>query len=552
MQPSTMAQRQTHMVATPRRSAIAVLLSSLLLTSCSGTGPGSAVPVVPSDASDSLAGPLWPTPIGEEPGWQRLPDAPLSPRHDTLGVYVDGVVLELGGSDTTVSGGPYSPPELRDGAALDLSTRTWRPIVTAPWAPAESAAHAVVGDRVLLARNGSGAWLVYDSGDDTWSRVPAPPMEVPQPTMAVLGQRVFVLDKYVVESPAPVQVLDLATNTWSALPASKHQPAIDDRTVVGTGTGLVVMGGDLSPRQAGKHRQPALAEIWDGSRWRRFQSDHAAGLAWHWTGQRVISTYRATKRDSARGGLHEFRASAFDPATGEWEQLPWLPPRQSGLLEETWAYGYGPRVLSQGYLYDDRNGESRPIEDPSDWSSRTQVLTDNAIVLFGGARPKDGQEPSRVTQLDLTNEAWLLPTGVDSKPRGLAAKDQAASQQAGNSISASELAKAVALACEEVHSKEATISSATVTASSGKVLDANTGHRCTSGRLLNIKLIGSFPHTVTTGHPVRPGEQPPDFTVRAVLITADARTGLACLIGVQTGERGQPAPRPNATVLDIN
>lgn len=505
-----------------------------------------------SGASDSLAGSASPTSIGNEPGWQHLPDPPLSPRHDTLGVNIDGVVLALGGSDATTSGGPYRPPELRDGAALDLSTRTWRPIATAPWAPAESAAHIVVGDRVLLARNGRGAWLAYDSSDDTWSSVPAPPMDVPQPTMAVLGQRVFVLDKYVGESPAPVQVLDLATNTWSALPASTHRPAIDDRTVVATDTGLVVMGGDLSPRHAGKDRQPALAEIWDGSRWRRFQSDHAAGLDWHWTGQRVISTYRATKRDSARGGLHEFRASAFDPATGEWEQLPWLPPRQDGLLEETWANGYGPRVLSQGYLYDDRTGESRPIKNPSDWVSRTQVLTDNAIVLFGGARPKDGQEASRVMQLDLTNEAWLLPSDNDSQLRGPAATHQAASQRAGNPVSASELAKAVALAREEIHSQRATISSATVTASSGKMLDANTGHPCTSGRLLNIKLIGSFPHTVTTGHDVRPGESSPDFTVRAVLITADARSGLACLIGVQTGERGQPEPEPNATVLDIN
>lgn len=545
-----MAQRQTHMVATPRRSAIAVLFSSLLLTACSGTGPGSTVPVAPSDAGATLAEPSSPTPIVEEPGWQRLPDAPLSPRHDTLGVYVDGVALELGGSDATMSGGPYRPPELRDGAALDMSTRTWRPIATAPWAPAESAAHAVVGDRVLLARNGRGAWLAYDTGDDTWSKVPAPPMEVPQPTMAVLGQRVFVLDKYVVESRAPVQVLDLATGTWSALPASKHRPAIDDRTVVGTDTGLVVMGGDLSPRQAGQHRQPALAEVWDGSRWRRFQSEHAAGLDWHWTGQRVISTYRATQHDSAHGGLHKFRASAFDPATGEWDQLPWLPTRHDGLLEETWASGYGPRILSQGYLYDDRTGEDRPIENPSRWNGRSQVLTDSAVVLFGGARPKDGHESSRLMQLDLTNEAWLLMTGVDP-PQGAAANHQPASQRADNSLSASELAKAVALARHEVHSQQATISSATVTVGSGKVLDANTGHPCTSGRLLNIKLIGSFPHTVTTGNPVRPGEGTPDFTVRAVLLTADARSGVACLIGVQTGERGQPTPEANATLLDI-
>lgn len=347
-----------------------------------------------------------------EPVWLKLPDAPLSPRYNALGVYVDGAVVVLGGSDAAASGGVIRPADLRDGAALDLSTRTWRPIAPAPWPPAESAQHTVVGPRVLLSPNSSGAWLLYDSRTDRWSKVPAPPREVPQPTMAVMGQRVFVIDKYVDESPAPVQVLDVAGNTWSALPASKHRPAITDRTVVATDTGLVVMGGDLSPRRAGKHRQAALAEMWDGSRWRRFVSEHAAGLDWHWTGERVISTYRATRDDVAAGGIRDFHASAFDPATGEWERLPWLPPPRTGLLDDMSATASGPQVLGQGYLYDDRTLESHPVLRPSSWIRSTQVLTGDAIVLFGGTRPKSGRVPTGgMTQLALTNEAWLLRTG---------------------------------------------------------------------------------------------------------------------------------------------
>jgi hypothetical protein len=268
-----------------------------------------------------------------------------------------------------------------------------------------------VGHRLLLARNGRGPWLAYDSRADTWSRVPAPPVEVPQPTMTDRGHRVFVLDRYAEESPAPVQVLDLATGTWSALPASPYRPAVDGRTLVATDAGLVVMGEDLHPRQAGHDRQPALAEIWDGSRWRRFQSEDAAGRLWHWTGERVISTYRATRRESARGGLHEFRASAFDPASRTWDRLPWLPGHRRGLLEEGWPQADRTRVLSQGYLYDDRTGTSVPVREPSRWGSRTQVLTDDAIVLVGGQRPKPGQELERVMRVDLTAEAWLLPTG---------------------------------------------------------------------------------------------------------------------------------------------
>ena len=110
----------------------------------------------------------------------------------------------------------------------------------------------------------------------------------------------------------------------------------------------------------------------------------------------------------------------------------------------------------------------------------------------------------------------------------------------GRSLSQDEVAKAEAVARQAIADQGASVSSATVIEHPGKVRDSNTGHPCTSGRELQIKLIGKFPHTVTTGHPVPPGSPTPDFTVRAMIITADADSGLACLIGVQTGENGEP------------
>ena len=98
----------------------------------------------------------------------------------------------------------------------------------------------------------------------------------------------------------------------------------------------------------------------------------------------------------------------------------------------------------------------------------------------------------------------------------------------------------------------ASVSSASVIARPGRVKDSNTGHPCTSGRELQIKLIGKFPHTLTTGHPVFPGSPTPDFTVRAMIITADAESGRACLIGVQTGENGEVKPLSGATMLSVS
>jgi hypothetical protein len=98
------------------------------------------------------------------------------------------------------------------------------------------------------------------------------------------------------------------------------------------------------------------------------------------------------------------------------------------------------------------------------------------------------------------------------------------------------------------------VSSATVVKRPGKVNvnDSNTGHPCTSGRELEIKLVGKFPHEVTSGHPVPPGSPTPDFRVRAIVITADAESGSVCLSSVQDGEDGKPKPLTGGTRLSVN
>jgi len=119
------------------------------------------------------------------------------------------------------------------------------------------------------------------------------------------------------------------------------------------------------------------------------------------------------------------------------------------------------------------------------------------------------------------------------------------------SLSQDEVAMAVAVARDRLKNQGASVSSATAIMRPGRVVDTNTGHRCGSGRILRIKLIGSFPHIVTTGHPVLKGQPVPDFTVRALIITADASSGQVCLAGVQTAEAGEPQPLADATVLDL-
>jgi hypothetical protein len=107
-------------------------------------------------------------------------------------------------------------------------------------------------------------------------------------------------------------------------------------------------------------------------------------------------------------------------------------------------------------------------------------------------------------------------------------------------------AAAVALARQEIRKDDAHVTSATVAIHRNSIAEFNLGYRCESGQVLEIKLIGTFPHIVTTGHPTETQE---DFTVHAVLLTADAESGRACLEGVQTGA---VEPESGATALAID
>jgi hypothetical protein len=341
-------------------------------------------------------------------GWHRIPDLPLSPRWMPFVAWTGGEALVVGGSDIESVGGPAPMPTLKDGAAYDPDTNAWRPIASAPDELSSYDTEIVAGDTVVVAHWNH--FLAYDLADDSWRRLPDPPTQVSQPTFAFDGKRVYVLDLYVDEGQdAPVQVLDPATDTWTTLPASPHRPRLDQRTLVWTSAGLVVVGDDFRPRQAGNEQEDAHAELWDGSTWTRYADSGVLGCCWHWTGERVISTTRRTRRDSDLGGLHQYRAVALDPETGRWSTLPWPPGPGITLLQEGWPVADGPLVFSGGYLYDDADGSSTPVDPPDpDIAGETVVLGGHALLMFGGYEYASGAATDRVRRIRPTTDAWEI------------------------------------------------------------------------------------------------------------------------------------------------
>lgn len=108
-----------------------------------------------------------------------------------------------------------------------------------------------------------------------------------------------------------------------------------------------------------------------------------------------------------------------------------------------------------------------------------------------------------------------------------------------------EFSIAKAIARHEEAKFARTVVSATATLRAGTVTDSNTGHRCTSGQLVTIKVIGTFDIGVS-GPPSTVRSKPSDYAVHAMLITTDPKSGRPCLIGVQTGN---VTPEPGSVLL---
>jgi hypothetical protein len=105
---------------------------------------------------------------------------------------------------------------------------------------------------------------------------------------------------------------------------------------------------------------------------------------------------------------------------------------------------------------------------------------------------------------------------------------------------------AVAVARAEIEKYAATVTSATATVGVGTVTDPNAGPACTSGTLLHIKLIGTFPTIVVGGPSTGAPGASNDYSVTTVLVTADPESGKPCEVSV----RIDPAtPDPGATLL---
>lgn len=339
--------------------------------------------------------------------WRELPAPPLSPRADAQAVWTGREVLVIGGETNPCPPNAdcaLSPSGLRDGAAYDVRTNSWRPIPPAP-VPVGPGDHLVVADGVVVlsdTRSGSARWFTYEPDHNRWTRVDDVPPGIGELPSAI-GSEVYVA------AGRRVAVYDVTRFRWSFLPADRIEPALAQRTLTATDVGPVVTGEDSSQPHDGSVPRLLLADVWDGSHWRRMPpSQQLAGNAWSWTGTRMIDPEPFTLDGGEVNGWGRSypMGGTLDPATGTWGPLPEALVNAPMGDDRGWAVSAsgGPWIAVLGQVYDDSTGRVWQLPRPAgapDYGIAA-AWADGRLLTFGGADSTQGY-----TGDALTRRAWI-------------------------------------------------------------------------------------------------------------------------------------------------
>ena len=261
------------------------------------------------------------------------------------------------------------------------------------WYPSQ-----VVGDTLVISTRPSDqlgrptGWVAYDAGEDEWRVLPDPPRPARDlGSLTTDGHLIYTHDR-----DSRVMMLDVGEDSWSLLPTSDEQPALEARSVVPTDVGVVVSG------EIGRTDE-YRAEIFEGTRWRRFADPVIGGHFWHWTGQRLLDP------DPQVAGSGEPAGGRLDPRTGETSRLPDLPSEDEFQPGARGQGADGSLVAIFGLLYDDAAGTWTPlpllIDTLTQWSG---VMAEGRLFLFGGF---DAEEGYIDNEEGMSSDVWVL--GLD-------------------------------------------------------------------------------------------------------------------------------------------
>ena len=360
-----------------------------LLASCSGAG---------EEVATFAAAPA--------AAWMAMPAAPLPARYDAVAVAVGDEVLFFGGTDA-----PPCPPnagcaaapvtELRDAAAFDVVSLTWREMAPAPRA-ISFASTAVIDDVVHLLVHD--ALLTYDVSDDRWGEAPWPGTNR---RLVAAGDRLVAYVAPEEHSERGAATLDPDSGAWTPLPDDPLSSAFD-RTMVWTDERLVLI--DVEAVEQPNGPVPSLYRAasldLDTGRWDVLPPSDvvASSSIWVAVDGRVVNPATGTLdggevnswgRDIPVGGM-------LDIGAREWLPLPDRDERY-GRARTGLTTAVGDRVLtSDGWVLDLGERAWRELPKLDDRGGAAAAVVRDTLVVWGG---HTGWEAGAVELLD---EGWTL------------------------------------------------------------------------------------------------------------------------------------------------
>lgn len=353
--------------------------------------------------------------------WERLPDAPLSPRETGLAISIDGDALFIGGSDAA----PCPPnascvaptvPPLRDGAALDPARRKWERIADAPVGFSFAYGVAVDGAVYVLAPgererpDAPAVFLRYRKAKDRWTRLPLPP-DVRRRWLVATDEHVVAYAESDEGSQVPDVFLDPASGEWKDLP-DDPLPRSSGRTMAWSGRELVLFAHELVPQPGAREPSVVIAAAFDPDRstWRRLPDSEILGGGGRWfahDGRLILPVLgSADGGETGHWGRPYPYGGILDPERGRWLPLPDGPDGgeefAAGVVAGRRADIFGDsgwilNVVKENWLRIPSLDREESLV-----TTRSATAAGRDMIVFGGVRWSDDG-----IRGELLNEAWI-------------------------------------------------------------------------------------------------------------------------------------------------
>ena len=338
--------------------------------------------------------------------WERLPDGPGGRAYHSTAFTGDEIIVWGGGID-----GRF----LADGGALDVSTKTWRPVSTVQ-APSGRWFHTAVWDgKEMILWGGRGSFSFYahrpdggryDPESNTWRSMSRSNAPTPRSQFASVwtGTEMIVwgglADNGTLNDGARYNP---ATDTWRRI-APSPLAARFEPTAVWTGTEMIVFGGVLITDKwrsygDGARYNPAT-DTWTLLNPQGAPSSRTVHSA-VWTGKEMLIWGGRFLNHPPELG-YPVAGASYDPATDSWTPIPTLgsPEGRAGhaavwngqdmIIFGGWTGPNNVPYLNTGGVYNPSTKTWRPTTLVGAPSPRyynvpnAAVWTGDAMFIYGG------------------------------------------------------------------------------------------------------------------------------------------------------------------------